>query len=281
MKDCPKCNKQIPDEAMFCAYCGCNIEQEEKSKAKFCIKCGTPFQDGMAFCIKCGNKLVEDKQDDPWAEIDAPKQNDPWADFADYKQPEPQIVEKEVVVEKVVEKVVEPQLSKEEKEEIESYYNHGMSWLDAAALKTLWADRKPYLKYALTAFETAAEKGHVDSMIKAAEVCMDLGRYYDSYKHYEKAMNAGSQLGKYKVASEQFALIMTSKKIAKDKVKGFNMLMELAEENYVHAYYLLGHCYLKGQGVTKDRQQAKYWLEKSVQANVANSKWAKELLDEM
>ena len=33
MKNCPKCNKQISDEATFCAYCGCNVEQEEKSKA--------------------------------------------------------------------------------------------------------------------------------------------------------------------------------------------------------------------------------------------------------
>ena len=91
MKDCPKCNKQIPDEAIFCAYCGCNIEQEEKSKAKFCIKCGTPFNDGMMFCMKCGNKLVEDKQDDPWAEVDAQKQDDPWADFADYKEKPSQV----------------------------------------------------------------------------------------------------------------------------------------------------------------------------------------------
>ena len=26
MKNCPKCGKQIADEALFCAYCGCNIE---------------------------------------------------------------------------------------------------------------------------------------------------------------------------------------------------------------------------------------------------------------
>ena len=57
---CKKCGKAISADIEFCPFCGNDIKTEAATEANttdaFCLKCGTPLQDGDAFCKKCGTK---------------------------------------------------------------------------------------------------------------------------------------------------------------------------------------------------------------------------------
>uniref|UniRef100_A0A7C4Y4Q2 SPFH domain-containing protein n=1 Tax=candidate division WOR-3 bacterium TaxID=2052148 RepID=A0A7C4Y4Q2_UNCW3 len=51
-KKCPKCGKDIPQDAKFCPECG-----EKLTDKKFCPKCGKEIPQDAKFCPECGNKL--------------------------------------------------------------------------------------------------------------------------------------------------------------------------------------------------------------------------------
>jgi len=48
---CTKCNSEIEQDALFCPYCGNEIEH-----TKQCSKCGKPLDDDSDFCPYCGTK---------------------------------------------------------------------------------------------------------------------------------------------------------------------------------------------------------------------------------
>ena len=52
---CPKCGKQIKDDARFCGYCGCQIQTK-----KVCPICNHEVEMDMIYCSYCGNKIVND-----------------------------------------------------------------------------------------------------------------------------------------------------------------------------------------------------------------------------
>ena len=51
---CPECNREIPDVAKFCSYCGCTIQTQRN-----CPACGEPYKAGAVFCAQCGMRLGE------------------------------------------------------------------------------------------------------------------------------------------------------------------------------------------------------------------------------
>lgn len=50
---CGKCGKSIPDDAVFCSYCGARHER------KVCKACGTELKQEQLFCHVCGLKWEE------------------------------------------------------------------------------------------------------------------------------------------------------------------------------------------------------------------------------
>lgn len=50
MKSCPKCNKGLDDEALFCTKCGA-IQKH------ICTACGAELVEDSNFCIKCGKAV--------------------------------------------------------------------------------------------------------------------------------------------------------------------------------------------------------------------------------
>lgn len=50
---CGKCGKRIPDDAVFCSYCGARRER------KVCKACGTELKEEQLFCHVCGLKWDE------------------------------------------------------------------------------------------------------------------------------------------------------------------------------------------------------------------------------
>ena len=56
MKTCPKCGKEVNDNAKFCGGCG-NKFQEVAAGGPVCPKCGNQLKPGAKFCGKCGTKI--------------------------------------------------------------------------------------------------------------------------------------------------------------------------------------------------------------------------------
>lgn len=52
---CVKCGKEVPDGALFCAFCGSKMESEKN--VQFCVNCGAQVEDGAAFCQSCGSSI--------------------------------------------------------------------------------------------------------------------------------------------------------------------------------------------------------------------------------
>ena len=56
MKTCPKCGKEVNDNAKFCGGCGIKF-QEVAAGGPVCPKCGNQLKPGAKFCGKCGTKI--------------------------------------------------------------------------------------------------------------------------------------------------------------------------------------------------------------------------------
>jgi len=54
MKTCPNCNKELNDDAKFCAGCGAQIYE-----TIFCPHCGKQTSTAFAFCQSCGASIAE------------------------------------------------------------------------------------------------------------------------------------------------------------------------------------------------------------------------------
>lgn len=60
---CLKCNHTIPDDSVFCEFCGSKVDaqntyEESSVKKIYCRKCGNELSDNSMFCRRCGEKLV-------------------------------------------------------------------------------------------------------------------------------------------------------------------------------------------------------------------------------
>lgn len=64
---CKQCGGSVPVGNMFCQHCGNKMEvpQPEQNQQtgtgqtgqKFCMKCGSPLEEGHSFCTKCGEPI--------------------------------------------------------------------------------------------------------------------------------------------------------------------------------------------------------------------------------
>lgn len=59
---CQKCGWSADDDAIFCEFCGTNIEIPElpaelKEKPRFCSNCGKPLTESAKFCGYCGSPI--------------------------------------------------------------------------------------------------------------------------------------------------------------------------------------------------------------------------------
>ncbi len=60
MKTCPKCNKELADDAKFCDECATEIFD-----TVFCPNCGVQTSTEFAFCQSCGAAIAEEKAETP------------------------------------------------------------------------------------------------------------------------------------------------------------------------------------------------------------------------
>lgn len=56
--NCPKCGKEIMDDAVFCKYCGSSISPRKQ----VCPKCGKENDEDALFCEGCGSSLVQEEK---------------------------------------------------------------------------------------------------------------------------------------------------------------------------------------------------------------------------
>lgn len=72
---CPKCGKELDEDAKFCPDCGANIEEEKKAAGlveeateaavidvKLCPNCNTTVKEDAHECPACGQKLEDNKE---------------------------------------------------------------------------------------------------------------------------------------------------------------------------------------------------------------------------
>ena len=69
MRNCPNCNAQLDDDAVFCTECGqsmapptpmaTNSESAAPTGEEFCPSCGSPLPTGTIFCPKCGKSTAD------------------------------------------------------------------------------------------------------------------------------------------------------------------------------------------------------------------------------
>ena len=52
---CPKCNKEIVDDSLYCSECGMKIER--------CKNCNAVLQDGAHYCSYCGTPVNNQKSE--------------------------------------------------------------------------------------------------------------------------------------------------------------------------------------------------------------------------
>ncbi len=52
--NCPACDRQLPDDATFCGYCGSALASE-----RACASCGRSNPADMGFCLGCGSSMTE------------------------------------------------------------------------------------------------------------------------------------------------------------------------------------------------------------------------------
>lgn len=60
---CSHCGKEIPNDSLFCSFCG------QKNEGAVCPTCGAALEEDSVFCSACGTKIHE--QSDPAAETPA------------------------------------------------------------------------------------------------------------------------------------------------------------------------------------------------------------------
>ncbi|MBE6375358.1 MAG: zinc-ribbon domain-containing protein [Lentisphaerae bacterium] len=71
MKNCPKCNRELRDEAKFCGGCGCKLgEAVVGNGASKCPKCGKILNPGVKFCGACGTKISDNIAAPPSGKIE-------------------------------------------------------------------------------------------------------------------------------------------------------------------------------------------------------------------
>ena len=56
MKKCPKCKNEIPEDSVFCHYCGCDIKAVF-AEENICPSCGKGIEPNSKFCSFCGGKI--------------------------------------------------------------------------------------------------------------------------------------------------------------------------------------------------------------------------------
>lgn len=56
--NCPYCNKEISEDALFCTECGRELQKGKKDTV-FCPTCGEQLSSNVVFCTNCGARIIE------------------------------------------------------------------------------------------------------------------------------------------------------------------------------------------------------------------------------
>lgn len=75
IRRCPKCNLDVPMNAVYCCYCGELLPELPKPKELVCPnpKCGVPVKKGNLFCTACGTRIDQSEIEISPAEPDRPQ----------------------------------------------------------------------------------------------------------------------------------------------------------------------------------------------------------------
>lgn len=144
-----------------------------------------------------------------------------------------------------------------------SAFNLGIIFLNA--------DNQETMKW----FKIVAEKGHAKSQNILGDYCYEKGKKLEAKKWYTLAAENGHIFSQHNLA---ILLQNNDAKILEIKTEQIRLremiywYEKAAEQNYPHAIYNLGCCYLNGEEVNKDNAKANEYFERAAELGEPFSK---------
>ncbi len=136
-----------------------------------------------------------------------------------------------------------------------SRYNHWMAFELADSYENSKNKSREFYK-AVNLYKRAIAKGDSRASRRLGKLYFKLGNKFEAMLYYRQATKNGNAAAAFELAK----LLISSG--TKEDIKVFKLFKKAADNGHIRAWYKLGDCYYKGQGVKKDTIRAAECWEK-------------------
>jgi TPR repeat protein len=140
-----------------------------------------------------------------------------------------------------------------------SKYNHWMTFELADSYEYSKNESRDFYK-AIGLYKNAIAKGNIRASWRLAKFYLKLGNKIEAMLYYRQAAQKGHAAAAFELG--KLLLKDSTSSSAAAQAKAFAFFKKAAENAYIQAYYELGDCYYKGQGVKKNTTRAAECWEK-------------------
>jgi TPR repeat protein len=140
-----------------------------------------------------------------------------------------------------------------------SKYNHWMTFELADSYECSKNKSRDFYK-AIGLYKNAIAKGNIRASWRLAKLYLKLGNKIEAMLYYRQAAQKGHAGAAFELAKLLLKESISSSAAA--QAKAFALFKKAAKNGHIQAYYELGDCYYKGQGITKNSTRAAECWEK-------------------
>ena len=136
-----------------------------------------------------------------------------------------------------------------------SKYNHWMAFELADSYENNRNKSREFYK-AINLYKKSVTKGDSRALRRLGKLYFKIGNKFEAMLHYQEAAKKGNAVAAFELAE----ILMSSG--TKERQKVFELFKKAAKNGHIRAWYELGDCYYKGQGVRKNAIRAAECWEK-------------------